>query len=49
MQLLFTGSSLKGRKHFEGLIKNKSLSVLNLNDNDLRDSHGEFLLEFIQI
>jgi len=49
MQLLFTGSSLKGRKSFEGLIKNKSLIVLDLSDNDLRDQHGEFLLEFIRI
>ena len=49
MLLLLTGSSKKGKKHFEGLIKNKSLQVLDLSDNDLRDSHGELLLEFIRI
>jgi hypothetical protein len=49
MLLLFTGSKTKGNKNFEGLIKNKSLEVLDLSDNDLNDEHGELIIEFLRV
>ena len=49
MLLLFTGSKAKGNTNFEGLIKNKSLEVLNLSDNDLKDEHGELIIEFLRV
>ena len=49
MLLLFTGSNNKRNKFFEGLIKNKSLEVLDLSDNDLKDAHGDLVCEFIRV
>jgi Ran GTPase-activating protein (RanGAP) involved in mRNA processing and transport len=49
MLLLFTGSKSKSNKKFEGLIKNKSLQVLDLSDNELADQHGELIIEFLRV
>jgi len=49
MLLLFTGSKSKSNKNFEGLIKNKSLQVLDLSDNELTDQHGELIIEFLRV
>ena len=46
---LFTGTRNKSEGSLEGLIKNRSIEILDLSDNDLNDDHSELILDLVKM